>query len=58
MRNKKHSEAEIISAAIIRCFETPERTVNMVEAANIVDGIYYIGDQLNRIADVLEETKK
>lgn len=52
-RNPEFEIADAIRATL----ESPNETDRNGEAANVVDGLYYIGWALNKLADAVKELK-
>jgi hypothetical protein len=44
-----------VAEAIIRTLETPCEAVNIIEPANVVDGLYFIGRAIHRLAEAVEK---
>ena len=52
------SEARILAEAIRDVFESPNEADRNMENANVVDGLFFIGRALSRLAEVAEEANK
>lgn len=55
--NKKSTE-NMIAQAIGSCLISPNESDSNLEAANVVDGLFFIGRALHRIADAIEAIRE